>query len=78
MILDRVADRGSAVCSWTLARRTSETLSHGLPFLSRGIFVQSGTTVETSGGDPGQVELVAQFVEHALHIEVPKQIRYDT
>ncbi len=73
MILDRVADRGSAVCSWTLARENIRNTFSRFALPVAWDFCESGTTVETSGGYPGQVELVAQFVEHALHIEVPSK-----
>jgi adenine-specific DNA methylase len=68
MIFDRVADRGSTICSWTVnwdkIRNTFTRFA--LPIVWD--FCESVTTVEASGGYPGQMELVAQFVDHATSI----------
>ncbi len=69
MIVDRVADRGSANCSWTVNwNKIRNTFGRfALPMVWD--FCESVTTIETSGGYPGQMDLVAKFVDHALKIE---------
>ena len=69
LIVDRVADRGSSICSWTVnwdkIRNTFARFA--LPFTWD--FVESSTIVTASGGYPGQIELVAQYIDHALAID---------
>lgn len=68
MILDRVADRGSANCTWTIDyNKIRNTFGRfALPIVWD--FCESVTTIETSGGYPGQIELVSQFINHTLQI----------
>jgi len=65
MILDRVADRGSTICTWTVDWNKIRNTFGRFALPITWDFAESATTVETSGGYPGQIELVAQFVAHA-------------
>jgi adenine-specific DNA methylase len=64
--LNRIADRSSAICQWTVdwdkIRNTFARFA--LPMCWD--FAECVTTTEASGGYPGQLELVAQFVDFAL------------
>lgn len=68
--LSRLADRSSAICQWTVnwdkIRNTFARFA--LPMCWD--FAECVTTIEASGGYPGQLELVAKFVESgtASHI----------
>lgn len=68
MVLDRLADRGSTICTWTVNwNKIGHTFARfALPITWD--FAESATTVETSGGYPGQLELVSQYVDHALGV----------
>ena len=64
-VLDRVADRDSVLCSWTVdwdkIRNTFARFAMGMTW----DYCEVNPLVETSGGYPGQLELVAQFCDHA-------------
>lgn len=64
--LNRIADRSSSICQWTVdwdkIRNTFARFA--LPMCWD--FAECVTTTEASGGYPGQLELVAQYVEFAL------------
>ena len=71
MVFDRVADRSSAECSWTIDyHKIRNTFGRfALPMVWD--FCEGVTTVEASGGYPGQMELVARYLDHALKIQYP-------
>jgi len=71
LTLDRLADRGSAICSWTINyHQVRNTFARfALPMVWD--FAETNTTVEASGGYPGQIELIAKYLDHALTIGVP-------
>jgi adenine-specific DNA methylase len=64
-VLDRVADRNSIQCSWTIdydqVRNTFARFAMGMTW----DYCEVNPLIETSGGYPGQLELVAQFCDHA-------------
>ena len=68
MIFDRVTDRGSAICSWTINRENIRNTFGRFALPIVWDFCESITTMEASGGYPGQIELVAKFLEHATSI----------
>jgi len=68
MILDRMADRGSTVCTWTIDRDGIRNTFGRFALPITWDFAESATTVETSGGYPGQIELVSQYLDHALRM----------
>ena len=65
LVLNRVADRDSVLCTWTVdwdkIRNTFARFAMGITW----DFCEANVLVETSGGYPGQLELVAQYCEHA-------------
>jgi putative DNA methylase len=69
LIFDRMADRGSTLCSWTVdwdkIRNTFARFA--LPMVWD--FAETNTTIEASGGYPGQIELVARYLDHALSVQ---------
>ena len=66
LTLDRVLDRSSTVCTWTLKRDNIRNTFGRFALPITWDFAESITTAEASGGYPGQLELVTQFLEHAL------------
>jgi putative DNA methylase len=66
MILDRVADRGSSICTWTIDWHKIRNTFNRFALPITWDFAESVTTIEASGGYPGQIELVAQYVDHAM------------
>jgi len=62
-VLNRIADRSSVICQWTVnwdkIRNTFARFA--LPMCWD--FAECVTTIEASGGYPGQLELVAQFLD---------------
>ncbi|MBC8417234.1 MAG: DUF1156 domain-containing protein [Desulfobacterales bacterium] len=70
LILDRVADRGSTICTWTVSWNKIRNTFARFALPITWDFVESVTTIETSGGYPGQMDLVAKYVAHALGIGI--------
>ncbi len=66
LILDRVLDRSSTICSWTLNRDNIRNTFGRFALPITWDFAESITIAEASGGYPGQLELVTQFLEHSL------------
>ncbi|MBI4295301.1 MAG: DUF1156 domain-containing protein [Chloroflexi bacterium] len=66
LAVDRLADRGSTVCSWTVSwdKIRNTFTRYALPITWD--FAESVTTVESSGGYPGAVDWIAMYVAHAL------------
>jgi len=64
-VIDKVADRGSVLCSWTVGwDKIGNTFSRfALPITWD--FVESVATADSSGGYPGGVEWTARYVDHA-------------
>jgi adenine-specific DNA methylase len=63
---DRVADRSSITCSWTLDYDKIRNTFARFALPMCWDFAECVTTETTSGGYPGQLELVAQYIESAL------------
>ena len=74
-VLDRLADRNSILCSWTIdydqVRNTFARFALGMTW----DYCEVNPLVETSGGYPGQLELVAQFCPAAIRNQQSR--RYD-
>ncbi len=64
--LDRVADRGSNVCTWTVNWDKIRNTFARFAMAMAWDFVECVPIFEASGGYPGQLEFVAQYVDHAL------------
>lgn len=65
MTLDRLADRSSAICSWTLDYDQIRNTFARFALPMCWDMAECVTTAEVSGGYPGQLELVAKYVELA-------------
>jgi putative DNA methylase len=63
--IDKVADRGSSLCTWTVGwdKITHTFARFALPITWD--FVESVATADSSGGFAGAVEWAARYVEHA-------------
>lgn len=64
--VDRLADRGSTLCSWTVGwdKIRNTFVRFVLPITWD--FAESVTTIDSSGGYPGALEWIALYLEHAL------------
>jgi putative DNA methylase len=65
-IIDRVADRSSSVCSWTLGYDQIRNTFARFALPMNWDLAEAMPTNATSGGYPGQMELVAGYVESSL------------
>ncbi len=65
MTLDRLADRSSAICSWTIDYDQIRNTFARFALPMCWDMAECVTTAEVSGGYPGQLELVAKYVELA-------------
>lgn len=65
MTLDRLADRSSAICSWTLDYDQIRNTFARFALPMCWDMAECVTTAEVSGGYPGQLELVAKYLELA-------------
>jgi len=65
-IIDRLADRGSTLCSWTVGwdKIRNTFVRFALPM--SWDFAETALTADASGGYPGGVEWLAQYLEHAF------------
>ena len=68
--LDRVADRSSTICTWTVNWDKIRNTFARFALPVAWDFVEGVPTAEASGGYPGQIELVAQFIDHSLRMGV--------
>lgn len=69
LTLGRLVDRGSNVCTWTV---NWDKIGHTFTRFALPIswdFAECIPFFEASGGYPGQLELVSQYIDHALAIE---------
>lgn len=62
---DRLADRGSTICSWTVGwdKIRNTFVRYALPITWD--FAESVPTEDSSGGYPGALEWIARYIEHA-------------
>lgn len=68
VILDRVADRSSTSCTWTVTRDSIRNTFARFALPVAWDFAEGVPIAEASGGYPGQIELVAQFLTHSLRM----------
>jgi putative DNA methylase len=64
--VDRLADRGSTICSWTVGwdKIRNTFVRFVLPITWD--FAESVTTIDSSGGYPGAVEWIGLYLDHAF------------
>jgi putative DNA methylase len=64
-VLDRIADRGSSLCSWTVGwdKIRNTFVRFALPM--SWDFAETSVLADASGGYPGGIEWLAQYIEHA-------------
>lgn len=63
-VLDRIADRGSSLCSWTVGwdKIRNTFVRFALPM--NWDYAETNVTADSSGGYPGGIEWLAKFLEH--------------
>lgn len=66
LTLDRVADRSSTSCTWTVTRDSIRNTFARFALPVAWDFVEGVPIAEASGGYAGQLELVAKFIDHSL------------
>jgi adenine-specific DNA methylase len=64
--LSKIADRGSAVCSWTVGWDKIRNTFARFALPMTWDYAEAAALEETSGGFPGGVEWAARYVEHGL------------
>lgn len=64
--IDRLADRGSAICTWTVGWDKIRNTFTRFALPITWDFAESVTIVDSSGGYPGAIEWIARYIEHAL------------
>jgi adenine-specific DNA methylase len=64
--LDRLADRSSAICTWTINYDQIRNTFARFALPMAWDLAECVTTGEVSGGYPGQVDLVARYIDLAL------------
>ncbi|WP_034913414.1 DUF1156 domain-containing protein [Accumulibacter sp.] len=64
-VLDRIADRGSALCSWTVGYDQIRNTFVRFALPMNWDFAETSVLADASGGYPGGIEWLAQYVEHA-------------
>ena len=73
LTLDRLADRSSAICSWTLNYDQIRNTFARFALPMCWDLAECVTTAEVSGGYPGQLELVAKYLKGAIHNSLPEK-----
>lgn len=66
-VLDRIADRGSALCSWTVGydKIRNTFVRFALPM--NWDFAETSVLAHASGGYPGGIEWLGRYIEHAAN-----------
>jgi len=66
LAVDRLADRGSSICSWTVGwdKIRNTFVRYALPITWD--FAESTTMEDSSGGYPGAIEWISRYIEHAI------------
>jgi very-short-patch-repair endonuclease len=64
-VLDRVADRGSVLCSWTVGWDKIRNTFARFALPMTWDFAETSVLADSSGGYPGGIEWLAEYVEHA-------------
>ncbi len=70
LTLDRVADRSSTICTWTINWDKIRNTFARFALPVAWDFAEGVPTAEASGGYPGQLELVSQFLDHSLRMGI--------
>lgn len=70
LTLDRVADRSSNICTWTINWDKIRNTFARFALPVAWDFAEGVPTAEASGGYPGQLELVSQFLDHSLRMGI--------
>jgi putative DNA methylase len=63
-VLDRIADRGSSLCSWTVGWDKIRNTFARFALPMNWDFAETSVLAETSGGYPGGIEWLARYLEH--------------
>ena len=66
LVVDRIADRGSAICHWDMGYEKIANTFSGFRLPISWDFVEGSPTGDSTGSYPGQLEWIAKYVEHAL------------
>ncbi len=66
LAIDRIADRGSTLCTWTVDRETIRNTFTRYALSTTWDFVESVTSADSSGGYSGAIEWIASYIAHAL------------
>ena len=64
-VLDKIADRGSALCSWTVGYDQIRNTFVRFALPMNWDFAETAVIAKASGGYPGGIEWLAQYLEHA-------------
>ncbi len=79
-VLDRIADRGSSLCSWTVGYDQIRNTFVRFALPMNWDFAETSVLVDTSGGYPGGVEWLAQYLEHTAQflgdVPAPQIVRH--
>src|SRR6266851_3531095 len=66
IVIDRLADRGSTLCTWTVGWDKIRNTFTRYALSMTWDFAESVLSADSSGGYPGAIEWVAMYVEHGL------------
>src|SRR2546421_10604678 len=66
LAIDRLADRGSTLCSWTVGWDKIRNTFTRYALSMTWDFAESVASADSSGGYPGAIEWIAMFIAHAL------------
>ncbi len=66
LAVDRLADRGSAICSWTVGWEQIRNTFTRFALPITWDFAESVVSADTSGGYPGAIEWIAMYIAHSL------------
>lgn len=66
LVIDRVADRGSTICTWTNDHDKIRSTFARLALPMTWDFAESVPHADSSGGYPGAVEWAARYLDHSL------------
>jgi putative DNA methylase len=74
LMVDRVADRSSSICTWTVTRDSIRNTFARFALPVAWDFAEGVPIAEASGGYPGQIELVAKFLDHSLRMGIAASV----
>jgi hypothetical protein len=72
LAVDRLADRGSTICSWTVGWDKIRNTFNRFALPITWDFAESVTTEDSSGGYPGALNWIALYIEHASRLRAPR------